>query len=176
MKELLQTLVELEDEQKVKIGAKSGFFYCGTVGEFLKYMNEYGDNMKVLAWKIATSAEIAHKKVLNSPPTLTLYATTECNRGTPRPTLDGWNNELKRWFEQTVRSEMYLRECRRNVTEFVPLPKRAVKEIRDCDPVIDEDTKSIVIDGEECGKYWSFEEVNGSPFGLRYEVDNNDAV
>ena len=173
MKELLQELINLPDEQKVKIGAKSGYFYCGTVREFLKYINEYGENMKIMARKIAMSVEINHKKLLANPPTLTFYATVECGRGKPRPTIEGWNNELKRWFESVVRSELGLREAKTYAAEFVPLPKRAVKEIRNSDMAIDEDTKIIIIEGDELGKFWSFEEVKGSPFGLRNEVQDD---
>lgn len=176
MKELLQELAEIDGEQKIKVGAKTSFFFCGTVNQLLDNMNQYSDSMKLMAFKIARSAEMSHKKLVNNPPSLTIYAMGECNRATPRMTMEGWNNEVKRWFENVLRSEMHLRDVKNYSTEFVWLGKRKVKEIRDADEVIDPATKIIVIDGNERGRFWTFEEVKGSNFGLQNEEEDDDAV
>ena len=91
-------------------------------------------------------------------------------------TIEGWNNEVKRWFDNVLRSEMYLRDVKNYSNGFVWLGKRKVTEIRDADEVIDPATKIIVIDGNERGQFWSFEEVKENNFGLRNEGEDDDTV
>lgn len=176
MEKLIDELAKMGGGQKIKIGAKSSFFYCGTVNEFCEKIDEYGDIMRHTAEKAAVRAEIHRKKHLNRPPTLTKYMEEESKQDIPDPTIDGWNKFVEAWFKECVDNEYEYRRLKAYVDGYVELAWREVKEIYNCSPAVDEDAKCVIIDGSENGKYWDFNDSKEKPFALIGGGEKDESV
>lgn len=166
MKTLIDELAMMDGNQKVKIGAKSSFFFCGTVNEFCENLTDYGDAFAALAQKNVIKAEIQKKKVLEHPPTLSKYTAGECNNPFPNPTIDGYNKAVENWFDTCVQLEGEHRKFKEYLDNYVNLEERDVTDIYKASEAVDDDTKIVVIAGNECGKFWDFSDVKEEKFGL----------
>lgn len=166
MEILIDELARLSGETKIKVGAKSSYFFCGTVNELCKKLEEYNEAMRTLAMRNAVRAELQKKRLFDKPPSLTRYATKECEKPDPKPSLEDWNKKLENWFNDCVEAELECRKTKVYYDNFVELPDRGVANIYKADKAVDEDVTIIVIEGNELGKFWTFGEAGETKFGM----------
>ena len=174
MKTLNSVLSKLEPDKKIKVGTKDGsnYMFCGTVDILTQNITSYSDVLRESSYIRVRNAEKNLAVAVKNPPTLTGYIEAELSRSNPRPSVDRWNDELRRWFKHCQALDQSKQAAIDYMKNFVWLGNRNVLETRDADPAIDEDTTIIIIKGNECGKFWDFDEVTDSPFGLRqYEEE-----
>lgn len=173
---LLEELAKLSTSQKIKVGAKNRFFFCGTVAEFCANIENYSAHMREVAMKTYLRAEKTRNKKIEHPPTLTRYIVSELKEKTPNPTIEAYNKLVERWFVDCEEAERFYAKTKAAYEEFKDLQDRVVEDV--FDSAYDKDTKAIVLEGEEIGLFWDFSEVADCPFGIvggKYEPDRQDA-
>ena len=154
----LKTLLkEIDDGNpvKVKIGTQdgSGFFYCGTTADLLENEVEYEIKLKSFLRKGVARAKISLDEVERNEPTPLRYM-----RENPSGDVDGYRRFIAMWMARyKVKRDTF--DTRNNyLINCVPLMNRDVVDVRDA-TAYDEDTKVIIITGNEYGAYWTFDEV-----------------
>ncbi len=161
---LLEELSAMKTTQKIKVGAKNRYFFCGTVAEFCGGLEEYNSKMKEATLKNYAKVEKKRNKVLEHPPTLTRFVNAELKEPTPNLSVDRFNSLVERWFVACLAIESEYQKAKGAYETYIDLADRNVIEISDSS--YDRDTKNIIIGGNEVGQFWDFSEITDSPFGL----------
>lgn len=168
---LERELNELPQDAGLKVGAKTGFFYCGTVVDFTEHMDEYS----FLAMKRAETAEKRAIRRLEAAIAVdaspSAYVRSMRGDAKIRPLTPRGYTEFLEGFFKTIDLMTEKANKARNAREnFHPLRERDV--IRVDKSNVEENTFIIVISGEEIGQYWLLSEAKDSK--LSFGADGDD--
>lgn len=133
---------------QLKVGAKNGngFFYCGTVADFKKNMDEYSEKCRDFVIQVLRNAQVRMIQAKHDAQT--------------HP------EKVDKKFEaELARLERSFEKARNAVTFFIPLDQRCVHDLFVADSVADEpDLLIMIVEGSERGAYWTMEEAIGKPY------------
>lgn len=158
LKQRMEEAPEFED-QVVKIGSQSGYFYCGTVKNFLKNMAEYDGRIRQFFITCVKNAEARYEFTLKNPPTIQDYAKEVLN------TPDGWfsirdyEKKLCGWFKAVRNRYLAVEKAAERKDGTKPLGEREVIDSFTADRAVDEGIEVIKVEGFEQGGLWMACEV-----------------
>ena len=162
---LSEFIKTLPKKRKIKIGAAGGtsWFYVGTASDFDKNMSVYSVMAEMYSADSIQRGEIAYRTAANAKVSPLDYCMRYMHDRKKEFSFEDYQRFLESHFQlMNRRKERYnlIRERRR---EYVQLQDREVRESFEADPAIEEDVLSILIEGYEFGKYWTFSEAESVP-------------
>lgn len=182
MARLKKFLEGIENKKtKIKVGAKngSGFFYVGTVGDFLDQSEKY-------EWADITYFDNRVKRandnlemMLNADTSYSGYAKKQYrkweNTGMrPNFTVDSYDVFLRGHAKQVLKKfQTYISE-KQYRADRTPLMSRMVTDNFDADRVVEPAGVMVIqIDGRESGQYWTFDEAESTP-AIKFSGNNDE--
>lgn len=142
---VLEAIDLLPDDQKLKVGSQSGFFYVGTVEQFRYNINKIDSKCREYQERLFKTAEKNLKSARNNKPN-----PDEC---------DDYDSELEAWEKKIVRLQKLVKKHEGRLRRYVPLIKRNVNDSGMCLPESDPEVYRVVIDGYEVGAFWTLSEI-----------------
>lgn len=181
----LKTFLKLRDrDTQIKVGAQngSGFFYIGTVGDFLDNSEKYEQaDISYFDNRVKRANENL-ESTLNADTSYSGFAKKQYrkweNTGTkPIFSTDAYNQFLCGHASQLLKKFQTFINERKYRGERTPLMSRKVTDFFAADKVAEpEDVLVIQIEGRESGQYWTFDEAESIPAvkfsGYAEEEDN----
>lgn len=178
--DLDDALKEIKDKKTpLKVGAKYGtaFFYCGTVGDFEKHIDEISDKeyKKICKAYEHTKSELEgvvrrFPRIRNRIPDykLSLTAWIEAAKGYAKDFDEYYTNgtldflcDCGKWAQKVKDNRYTLENAEKKVQGFMPLRTRGVMEAFYTAPAADSACPLVlIISGYEIGDYWTVEESN----------------
>lgn len=178
----LKTFLKLRDrDTRIKVGAQngSGFFYMGTVGDFLDNSEKYEQADISYYDNRVKRADDNLQAMLNVDTSFSGFAKKQYrkweNAGVrPNFSTDAYNLFLRGHAEQLVKKfQSYINE-RKYRGERTPLMNRKVTDFFAADKVVEpEDVLVLKIDGRESGQYWTFDEAESTP-AIKFNGNNDE--
>lgn len=140
---LKETLEGFKPSQKVKIGAKhgTGFFYCGTAKRFLDNLAQY-DTETRQNWT-----------AINARAWKNLERAIEQRRGLYDTDM------IRAWANNIVKKCDRIDKITKITRSYVAIDERTVLSVRGADPMVDENTLNVLVEGHEYGAFWTFDEA-----------------
>ena len=151
---------------KLKVGASdgSGFFYCGTVGDFITNMDDYSS----LCEKNAHTSVIVAKKTLETrvknPPSIDRFIRSEIKKPKHDFSLKNFEFYLRHYLDAIDRLTNAVDNAVVIESKFKHLDQREVVEIREASQVSDPGVLICIISGYEKGAYWTMDEAIGKHY------------
>lgn len=183
MARLKRTLEGIEDkETRIKIGAKdgSGFFYVGTVGDFLNHSDEYEQADIAYFDNRVRRSNNNLETILNTDTSYSGYAKRQYgkwkNTGTrPNFTMDGYEVFLRGHAVQVLKKfQTYISE-RQYRADRTSLMSRMVTNVFDADEVVEPaGVRVIQIEGKESGQFWTMDEAKWPVIKFSGNGDDNE--
>lgn len=164
---------ELYLQRTIKIGAQSGYFYCGTVKNFLNNMDVYDTSIRSFFSRHAIKEKKTYENYLNNPPTLSEFAESVLSNGCEFDLRDYEENVL-RWFSMVHKRRDMKNEAEEKRDTTKNLSVREVKEHRMANPLVEEDIEVIIIEGYEIGRIWMANEVENYGEFTISDAEEND--
>lgn len=152
-KSLPTVLAELDDNTLVYLGSASSFFDIAAAGELRKkkYMDDLSKRLEADGKDQADSMRKNFARLLKKPPVWEGPREGESEAYSIEKHLEA----VSRWARKVKEAPQRIQDAERRVREFVPLKKRAVKDIY---PRIDGTGVCVIVSGEEMGGYWFLDE------------------
>lgn len=156
-----EILVNYNSEKKLKVGAENGsaFFYCGTVGDFIANITDYSLLCKQNALDTFERAKSRLDYRVKNPPTVETFVQSEMKNDKKDFSMDNFFRYVQHYFKSLDRLINSLENAKSKLEKFKPLTEREVVEIREADPVADQDVTIAIITGYEAGSYWTAKEA-----------------
>lgn len=189
MTTLLEKLYELDDELPLKIGAVDGssYFYCGTVGEFRRRIDEYSAKGEKLYRESAEKSKKAYDDLSNRSPVFPngfynllemklggalkemAHCVTDPARTPMQVKMVRYIGELGKWARATDIARRRAKSANSLFSEWSPYGERRVREFFMADNVAEPDATMVIhIDGYELGSYWLISDAKKKPgFSLK---------
>lgn len=169
-----RALQGLPKDAGLKVGAKSGYFYCGTVEDFLEHMDEYSFFAERRANGAIKKARAALKAAYESNASPGEYARNNLTIEEPRVKLtsEGYAKFLDSYFdgiEKLMRNVMRAEEARLEFKQF-----RFRNIIRLEKTSLEENCYVMVMSGEEVGKFWELTDANGCALSFATAEEEED--
>ena len=149
---------EFED-QAVKIGSQIGYFYYGTVKNFIKSAVEYDRKIEQFFTRSANSAERKYESVLNNPPTISDYAKDVLQTDGARFCIRDYEKMLCSWFKTARKKYRAMEKAAERKDGTKRLAEREVLDNRMADEAVDEGVEIIIVEGYEQGGLWMSSEA-----------------
>ena len=170
-------------DSRLKVGAAdgSGFFYIGTVGDFLDNIDKYSERtLKALniSAENTLNSFIAMSRCFPAPDEYFKWGEEtplgtildDIKRTESRFDWHGSNNSAMQYFKnlslyikKTSEHRRRAQTAEARVKQFVPFASRDVEDIFIASSVVEpEETLVFMIEGFEFGDYWSSDEVKGN--------------
>lgn len=148
---LKETLERMSPSQIVKIGSGNGYFYIGTVEDYLESSKEYDSQSVVHLEEYKRRLESAKKRLSSLAVLSKVYG---CN-----PDSDA-AKKYRQWVRIARANITFLENA---VKSGKPFSKRNVLDIYESCMVYDEGTICVIVEGVERGKFWTIDETRGLP-------------
>lgn len=168
--ELLRMLHQLHPGAKIKIGAKNGtgYFYMGTVRDFLESKEVFRDMDHAYFEKRKKSAEKNFNTELYRDVSVSAFVRKEFQKDKiagERPifTQAAYEQFVANYLKCLSKKYQKLLKERQIFITHVPLLNRTVVEDFNADQSVDDNTMAIIIEGHEMGAYWMFSEAKSLP-------------
>lgn len=160
---ILNALEPYDYNKPLKVGASdgSGFFYCGTVGDFVEDMEDYSDLLRKHAQANVQAANRRLNQRLNNPPTIERFCREELRSDKPNLSFENFTFYVNHYFSAIKNLKSAADTQVFNYDAFKPLGKREVVDIREASYAADPGVTILIIEGYEIGKYWTVDEVKG---------------
>ena len=161
--------------KNVKIGAEngSGFFYAGSVDNYLKNTDRV-DRACHLAAKQSVSRRKARIETLcKNCPTAETYIRKSLSRNdAENMTAENYLKFLDKYFNTVRNVTKEMQKAEELLAHWEPLAQRRI--VRKEESTVDEDCLIVIINGYEQGSYWMLEEA---PKGeeVCFELDTDEA-
>lgn len=170
-----KALEKIPHDARLKVGAKSGFFYCGTVEDFLDHIDEYSFCAERRANGAVRKASAALKDGINSNMTPGEYARSHLTVEEPRVKLssEGYIKYLDSYFsgvEKLMQNVMRAEEAKLEFQHF-----RYRNVLRMEKTTLEENCYVMVLSGNEVGKFWELSDANGSCLSFVTDGEDYDA-
>lgn len=175
---LMEQINSMPSELKIKIGSNngSGFFYCGTVGDFAEKIDEINDDLfkAFKAYERKTANALLHdaKRFPEFPerwehllkmPLENVIETMPDRVGkaeTANTDFLRFCSDIGKWADKILDLKHSAKTAKQRVENFTDLQTRNVVDYFLSDPTADNYRPFvIVISGEESGRYWTMEEA-----------------
>lgn len=168
-----KALARMPKDGRLKVGAKSGFFYCGTVEDFMEHMDEYSFFAERRTNGAVKKARAALKNALEAAPTPGDYARNNLSVEEPRVKLSsaGYSAHLDLYFdgiEKLMRNVMRAEEAKLAFQQF-----RFRDVIRAEKTALEENCYVLVLSGEELGKFWELSDAKGTCLSFDTEEEED---
>lgn len=172
---LMDALKGLDKEQRIKVGATggSGYFYCGTVEDFMENIAAYNDTLNAYAQARVQRAESELSKHIANYPTIGKWAASEVKTADSELTLKSYEAFIEFWIRNLRRKRTTLIERKEALINYTALPFRKC-EYDDADPAADPGVKRIMVSGEELGLFWTTDEADGNRLGVQSTGEAED--
>jgi hypothetical protein len=156
-----EILVNYNSEKKLKVGAENGsaFFYCGTVGDFIANITDYSLLCKQNALDTFERAKSRLDYRVKNPPTVETFVQSEMKNDKKDFSMDNFFRYIQHYFKSIDRLINSLENAKIKLEKFKPLSERETIEIREADPIADQNATIMIITGYEVGSYWTVEEA-----------------
>lgn len=180
-KKLREILDKMKKSQKIKIGCKDApnFWYCGTVKDYITKSESYSEALLDSWRRSATNANKNVETMLKNPYTFKQFAEEQFLGCTDERfecdfSYENYIKKLDKWHKRlNTRANRY-RNINREIRYFKDPLFREVASVYDADPVIDEDTKIIIIEGREAGNFWKMDEAIKKGCNISVGMSEND--
>ena len=151
---VMKELGYLAADTPLKVGAKSNYFYCGTVGDFIEHIDEYNYFAAKRADASLTRAKRLLKNALDSGIGPSDYAKSilEDNAFSVDPSADGYLDYLSDYFKSLKKLTERCRAAIRAKDAFRDLRYREVKRLEKS--TVEPDCYVLILSGEENGGFW----------------------
>lgn len=176
MKKLINFIAKLEPDKKIKIGAKagSGFFFCGTAGDFCENVEAYDVlvNRETMR-KYNKAVRNFARYMTGEPGSLSAYV-RQADKNGEEFSLSGYMDFLQCYFRACQMRKGLLTRRTFERDTYKALAARLLLEAYEQDKTVEEGVLCILTQGYEEGKYWMHKEAK-SPIGFgNYTEDKND--
>lgn len=160
-----RTILEMEDEQKIKVGCVDGvgYFYVGTAGDMKENLMDYNDRVRQIAVDAAYRAEAGLSAAVSAICSPSDYCKKELKKLSPNITMDGYKAYINDYFTNIIVKKHTADKALDRLNSFVSLAEREVAELRDADAGVDMDYKIVLLAGGERGKFWFGDEARKKP-------------
>ena len=178
MSTLYRTIKNIKDKSTIiKIGAVdgSGFFYLGTVGDYLENKEKYEEMDRAHFENRLKRANENFEYLLNLDTSFSGYAKRQYrnfkNSGQlPNFSMIGYNQFLELHSQQLITKYNTLNQEKAISANNSPLNSREVKEVFEAERVAEPNGATvIIIKGSEMGVYWTTDETELPTMELRGE-------
>lgn len=175
---IAKALKDYDPDKLLKVGAKngSGFFYCGTVGDFLENMEDNSDLLRKHAISILQAAKRRLNQRISNPPTIDRFTREQLRGdGNPNLTFQNYRFYVEHWFSGVYGLKQAADNHEQRYDAFKPLDKRDVVEVRESLAAADPGVTALIIEGYELGRYWTMDEAAGKSYiAFANEVEDDD--
>lgn len=162
MEKILKQLEPLSPDAKLKVGAKSSYFYIGTAGDFTERIGEYSLAARSRAEQLADKAHAKLVRILSNRVTPSDYAGSVVNgkkEGVKGDlSVQGYLDWVESYFASIKAQIAACENADSALKRFVPLDQREVVSMTKSDT--DENCWNMVITGYEQGGYWMSKEAD----------------
>ena len=160
----------------LKVGAKSSFFYCGTVNDFIKRHDAYSLECERRATYLAKKAQDKLRRMLTwntGPSGYAASVTTNRTDGTKIPmTLDSYNGWVKQYFQAVEAQMSVVERAEEAKKKVVPLIRRDV--IRFEKSTSEDGCWILILSGDEIGGYWSLADAGAKGSHISFAAEEKD--
>lgn len=172
---ILNALEPYDYKKPLKVGSSdgSGFFYCGTVGNFVEDMEDHSDLLRKHALASVQAANRRLNQRLSNPPTIDRFCREELRSDKPNLTFENYRFYVDHYFAAIKGFKSAADTQEEHYEAFKPLSKREVVEIREASDAADPGVTILIIDGYELGKYWTVGEAKGKSY-IAFMKDSGD--
>lgn len=177
MKRLINFIAKLEPDKKIKIGAKagSGFFFCGTAGDFCENVEVYDVLVnKETMRRYNRAARTFARYMSGEPGSLSAYV-RRANKYNEDFSLDGYMDFLRDYFRACQMRKALLEKRTFERDTYKALAARLLLESYEADKNADEGVLCILTQGYEEGKYWMHKEAK-EPIGFGTYLEDKEDV
>lgn len=176
--EVEKALDKLLPGDGLKVGAKSSFFYCGTVGDFLKRNIDYSLEMERRAAFLAKKARDKLKRMLSTDSSPSGYASSVSAEKSERKltplTVEAYRSWVASYFK-AVETQMLAVERAENARQHVvPLLQRDVLQFDKSSA--EEGCWILILSGDEIGGYWTLADAGAKGSHISFAAEEKDYV
>lgn len=160
----------------LKIGAKSSFFYCGTVGDFLNRHDAYSLECERRAAYLAKKAQEKLRRMLtmNTGPSgyAAEVATNKSDGIKPPMTVEAYHSWVTNYFKAVELQKSVVERAESIKRNVVPLINRKV--IRFEKSTSEEGCWILILSGDEIGGYWSLADAGAKGSHISFAAEEKD--
>ena len=166
-------LEKLPKDAALKVGSKSGYFYCGTVEDFLEHMDEYSFFAERRANGIAKKAGAKLKSALDSSVSPGDYARSVCGAEEPRIALtsQGYLAYLDDYFKHVEKLKTLCLRAEEKRRSFCQIRFRKVVRVEKT--TLEENCYVMILSGDEIGGFWLTTDAKGTNISFGTEEDDD---
>ena len=153
-----EALKKYDDDMKLKVGSQQAFFYVGSVGHFtdnVRFIS--GQLFNTLQGRTAEKRQ-AYERRLAKEPSMRLFCQIE-EKGGRKFTAEAYMDFVNQWLRTTGNMLTAWERAKEREEGFKPLDKRDVRQVREADPASDPETVILILEGKECGAFWTTDEA-----------------
>ena len=167
-------LEKLEPDTRLKVGAKSSYFYCGTAGDFSENMDEYSSIAYRRAEKKVRTTKAGLKNLLVTNVSPSDYAAQNIRNGTMQIHLSaqGYMEYLDDFFKEVERRVKAKVSAEQSLSHFAHMRDRDV--VRFEKSTLEKNCFILVLSGDEVGSYWELSDADASPMSFTSEEAEDD--
>lgn len=161
MKKLIDFIQKLDADKKIKIGANngSGFFYCGTAGDFVENAAAYDVIVNRETMRKYNRALHEYKRYMSGDPGSLAAYLKYADRVGEDFSLDGYTDFLQAYFKACEVRKMLLARRTAEKDSYKDLTARHLADTFEADELADPGVTVILTEGYEEGKYWMHHEA-----------------
>lgn len=165
-------LLRLPMECGLKVGSKTGYFYCGTVEDFSTHMDEYSYFCMKRADTLVAKANRRLESAIAADASPSAYV--KATLGDPKKSqlsARSYMDFLDAYFRSVDAQTEKAMKARDARAKFHPLRERDVVRLEKS--AIEDNCYILVLSGEEFGNYWELSDAKNSnlAFGNEGECD-----
>lgn len=151
-----EALKDVPFETNLKVGCKlgNGYFYCGTVGDFLDHIKEYSDIL------FDHAKERYNKSKDISDKAITLFCSDIFAKMKDDAFTDKYLESIEPCFERISRYINTTKNAKKRIDSFKPLKDREVIDVFRADRASENaECLVLIVSGSERGKFWTLDEA-----------------
>lgn len=160
---VVDVLGQYGGDQRLKLGSASGFWYVGTVGDFLDRIECINESVENYAYSQLQFAEQNYSILQRKWSDYQKQVLSELMKDDHKITVDSYVETAAKLFKAIDTARRRVKMWRRRKLCFEHVANRAVKECEFSDPAADLGVLRCVITGYEVGAYWTTDEAKENP-------------
>ena len=160
---VVNVLGQYGDNQRLKLGSASGFWYVGTVGDFLDRIENINDSANYHTYSQLQFAERNYSALQRKWIDYQKQVLSEIMKDDHKITVDSYVETAAKLFKAIDAARNRVKTWRKRRLCFEHVANRAVKECEFSDPAADLGVLRCVITGYEVGAYWTTDEAKTIP-------------
>lgn len=158
-------LLQLNSDENVCIGSRSGFFFIGKPQTFLDNESVFNEKWYKTFSSSVRTASVAYENLLLAPPDKDKKVTKkehDFRTGKTNEVTVPYEEVMKDYHDKLQQLQDNISACSKRVERFKPFSERAVRE---CYRNIDNNANVIIVKGDEMAAFWTrkeFKKVYGN--------------